>query len=96
MIQTDNPDYWQYMKQVLPVFFDFREQDGPWPDAPEGRSRREILARSRGLKIFRGEGFRLDVTSEQARKRAETLPPPRFHSRGPWLDLDAIEMREMN
>src|SRR3954453_1181999 len=42
VIQTDNPDYWNYLRQVVPVFFDFREQDGPWPDAPEGRSRREI------------------------------------------------------
>src|SRR3954471_1081020 len=44
-IQTDNPDYWAYMARVIPVFFEFREQEGPWPDAPRGRSRREILAR---------------------------------------------------
>ena len=92
--QTDNPDYWHYLRKILPVFFDFREQDGPWPDAPQGRSRREILARSRGLQIFRGEGVRRDVTIVEARRFAETLPPPRFVSRGPWLDLDAIEMRE--
>ena len=57
VIQTDNPDYWAYMTRLLPVFFDFREQPGPWPDAPEGRSRREILARSRGLKIFPRSGY---------------------------------------
>ena len=44
VVQTDNPDYWKYMLEVLPSFFDFREQTGPWPDAPEGRTRREILA----------------------------------------------------
>jgi tRNA (guanine-N7-)-methyltransferase len=60
VIQTDNPDYWQYMQRVLPEFFEFHEQPGPWPDAPEGRSRREILARSRGLRIFRGYGYRRD------------------------------------
>src|SRR5947209_6831690 len=48
VIQTDNPDYWAYITRVLPVFFAFEEHPGPWPDAPEGRSRREILARSRG------------------------------------------------
>ena len=43
-VQTDNPDYWAYLARVLPVFFAFEEHEGPWPDAPEGRSRREILA----------------------------------------------------
>src|SRR5207249_1329998 len=66
-IQTDNPDYWSYMTRAMSVFFDFREQPGPWPDAPEGRSRREILARSRGLRIFRGYGFRRDdITPEES------------------------------
>jgi tRNA (guanine-N7-)-methyltransferase len=94
VIQTDNPDYWDYMKRVLPVFFDFREQVGPWPDAPEGRSRREILARSRGLRIFRGSGTRLDrIEPGEAIRLAESLPPPNFRSRGPWCDLDAWEGR---
>ncbi len=92
VIQTDNPDYWQYITRLLPLFFDFHEQDGPWPDMPEGRSRREILARSRGLAIFRGSGSRRDdVTPDAARTLAETLPPPKFRSRGPWIDLDGIE-----
>jgi tRNA (guanine-N7-)-methyltransferase len=92
VIQTDNPDYWAYMTRLLPVFFDFREQEGPWPDAPQGRSRREILARSRGLKIFRGSGTRRDdLTPNEAIARAEALPKPTFRSRGPWLDLDFLE-----
>jgi len=95
VIQTDNPDYWAYMGAVLPVFFDFRAQEGPWPDAPEGRSRREILARSRGLRIFRGVGVRRDdLDPAEAKKHAETLPSPTFRSRGPWCDLDAIEARD--
>jgi tRNA (guanine-N7-)-methyltransferase len=94
VIQTDNPDYWSYMTRVLPVFFDFREHPAPWPDAPEGRSRREILARSRGLRIFRGTGTRRDdLDPTEALKRAETLPRPTFRSRGPWCDLDAAENR---
>ncbi|WP_435010573.1 tRNA (guanine(46)-N(7))-methyltransferase TrmB [Tundrisphaera lichenicola] len=95
VIQTDNPDYWEYMCRVLPVFFAFREQEGPWPDAPEGRSRREILARSRGLKIFRGSGIRRDeITPGDALRLAESMPPPSFQSRGPWCDLDAWESRQ--
>ena len=92
VLQTDNPDYWGYMTRLLPVFFDFREQPGPWPDAPRGRSRREILARSRGLQIFRGSGTRRDdLEPARAIALAESLPPPTFRSRGPWLDLDALE-----
>ena len=53
VIQTDNPDYWNYMVRVIPHFFELHEQDGPWPDAAEGRTRREIIARQRGLRIFR-------------------------------------------
>ncbi len=90
--QTDNPDYWEYMTRVLPVFFDFQERLEPWPDAPEGRSRREILARSRSLKVFRGSGTRRnDLSPADAVRVAEQLPEPRFRSRGPWCDLDAIE-----
>jgi tRNA (guanine-N7-)-methyltransferase len=88
VIQTDNPDYWAYMTRLLPVFFDFKEQEGPWPDAPLGRSRREILARSRGLKIFRGSGTRRDdLAPREAILKAQALPPPTFRSRGPWLEL---------
>ncbi len=93
--QTDNPDYWEYMKRILAVFFDFEERPDPWPDAPEGRSRREILARSRGLRIFRGSGARRDdLAAADAVRLAESLPPPDFRSRGPWCDLDAWEARE--
>lgn len=95
VVQTDNPDYWAYMTRVLLVFFDFREQAGPWPDAPEGRSRREILARSRGLVIFRGEGRRRDdVNRDEALALAGKLPAPTFRSRGPWCELDALEVGE--
>ncbi len=58
-------------------------------------SRREILARSRGLRIFRGLGTRRDdVTRDQALALAESLPAPTFRSRGPWCDLDAWEHRQ--
>ena len=86
MIQTDNPDYWAYFTRALPVFFHFEEQEGPWPDAPEGRSRREILSRSRNLRIFRGVGRRRDeVTRGEALSLAEALPPPTPRSRGGCL-----------
>ena len=48
VIQTDSPAYWRYIAVTCPRFFDFHEQSGPWPDAPDGRTRREILARQQG------------------------------------------------
>lgn len=93
-VQTDNPDYWTYISRVFPSFFDWCEQTGPWPDAPEGRSRREILARSRGLAIFRGVARRRDdLPLEAAAELAGRLPLPTFRSRGPWIELDRREAR---
>jgi tRNA (guanine-N7-)-methyltransferase len=94
VVQTDNPDYWAYMNRVLPAFFDFREHPGVWPDAPEGRTRREILARRRGLRIFRGEAIRRDDLSPESIAALEaSLPLPAFRSRGPWCELDRWESR---
>ncbi len=92
VVQTDNPDYWSYMTRVLPAFFDFRPHPHPWPDAPEGRSRREILARSRGLTIYRAEAIRRDDLSPEARDAlVASLPLPKFRTRGPWCELDRWE-----
>jgi tRNA (guanine-N7-)-methyltransferase len=44
VLQTDNPGYWKYMQQVVPLFFEFTEQPGKWADSPKGRTRREIIA----------------------------------------------------
>jgi tRNA (guanine-N7-)-methyltransferase len=92
VLQTDNPDYWSYMTSVLPSFFEFRVHAGPWLDAPDGRTRREILARQRGLSVFRGTGIRRDdLKPEAATALARTLPLPIFRSHGPWCELDRWE-----
>jgi len=92
IVQTDNPDYWAYMTRVLPSFFDFRPHPDPWPNAPEGRTRREILARQRGLTIHRGVAIRRDdLLPESIATLAETLPSPKFRTRGPWCELDRWE-----
>jgi len=89
VVQTDNPDYWAFMTQVLPSFFHFQEHPEPWPDAPEGRTRREIMARQRGLTIFRAVGRRRDELSpDELSALVDSLPMPTFRSRGPWCELD--------
>ena len=91
IVQTDNPGYWKYILQVAPVFFDFVEHDGLWPDAPRGRTRREIVAMQRGLPIFRGQGTaRTNLSEADALALAEALPPPRFDASRNLQDLDRL------
>jgi tRNA (guanine-N7-)-methyltransferase len=95
-IQTDNPGYWRYVQKVVPFFFDFYERIGRWPDAPKGRTRREIIALRRGLPVFRGWGTAKQGLSEtDALRLAEALPPPVFDADRPLRELDDIERRPL-
>lgn len=79
VLQTDNPYYWRYIETTVPVLFDWRRQQAPWPDAPEGRTRREILARQKGLAIFRGVGRpRKDLPAGEVDEIVRRLPRPVF------------------
>jgi tRNA (guanine-N7-)-methyltransferase len=79
VIQTDNPAYWRYTAAVIPRFFDFHEQQGPWPDAREGRTRREIMARRMGLTIFRAWGRpRAELDAAALETLVAELPAPAF------------------
>ncbi len=91
VIQTDNPGYWKYMQQVIPVFFDFHERIGRWADSPKGRTRREIIALKRKLPVFRGHGTaKRALSEEEALRLAEALPPPRFDADRRLRDLDRL------
>jgi len=91
VIQTDNPGYWKYIRAVVPVFFDFHERSGKWPDFPKGRTRREIIATQKKLPVFRGEGTaRTDLSEADAIALAESLPPPTFDADRRLRDLDRL------
>ena len=91
-LQTDNPGYWRYLRQVVPVFFDFTEREKPWPDAPKGRTRREIIALRRGLPVFRGSGTpRPDLSEAEAVRLAGEQPPPVFDADRRLRELDELE-----
>lgn len=93
-IQTDNPGYWRYIREIVPVFFDFHERIGRWPDAPKGRTRREIIALRRSLPIFRGCGSpRQGLSETDALHLAEKLPPPVFDADRRLRELDESEQR---
>jgi tRNA (guanine-N7-)-methyltransferase len=91
VVQTDNPGYWRYIKEVVPFFFDFHERIGRWPDSPRGRTRREIVALKKGLPVLRGHGTaRRDLDDEEALRWAESLPPPTFDADRRLRDLDRL------
>jgi tRNA (guanine-N7-)-methyltransferase len=92
LLQTDHPGYWKYMQQIVPVFFEFEAHPGRWPDAPKGRTRREIIALRRGLPVFRGTGrSRIGLSESDALKLAEALPLPRFDADRRLQELDDLE-----
>jgi tRNA (guanine-N7-)-methyltransferase len=91
VIQTDNPGYWKYIRAVVPVFFDFSELSDRWPDAPKGRTRREIIATQKKLPVFRAESNAKPALSEaDALALAESLPPPTFDADRRLRDLDRL------
>jgi len=53
VLQTDNKAYWRYLLQAVAKHFEPEVVAGAWPDAPQGRTRREIIARRKGLTIWR-------------------------------------------
>jgi tRNA (guanine-N7-)-methyltransferase len=92
VLQTDNPGYWKYMQQIVPLFFDFAEHPGKWLDSPKGRTRREIIAIRQGLPVFRGTGRpRADITPSEVLRLADSLPPPTFDADRKLQELDKLE-----
>lgn len=91
VVQTDNPGYWKYVREVAPVFFDFHERIGRWADSPKGRTRREIVAMKKGLPVFRGHGTaKTGLSEEDAVKLADALPAPVFDADRRLRDLDRL------
>jgi len=79
IIQTDNKAYWHYLRRIAPLFFDFQELTSPWPDAPQGRTRREIYARRHKMTIYRAHARPLAaLTAEQIEQIVQQAPKPNF------------------
>jgi tRNA (guanine-N7-)-methyltransferase len=91
-IQSDNAGYWNYLCEVVPEFFEFEQRTTTWPDAPRGRTRREIIALRHGHTIYRGTGSpRADLTDKLLPGTAARLPPPSFNPGRPPRELDRLE-----
>jgi tRNA (guanine-N7-)-methyltransferase len=83
VFQTDNQAFARYARAIASALFEWRERKEPWPDAPEGRTEREVTARSRGLAIVRAEARAIDLEPEEAERRASALPEPGFDADRP-------------
>jgi tRNA (guanine-N7-)-methyltransferase len=90
-LQTDNGPYWRYLVEVVPAFFELHEHTEPWPDTPKGRTRREILARRRGLPVYRGCGVARRLAHADAVALSQTLPFPTFDAGPRQRELDEEE-----
>lgn len=64
ILQTDHKAYGRHLLKAASKHFDPRVLRGPWPDAPEGRTRREIIARRKGMVVWRMESRRREVPLE--------------------------------
>ncbi len=78
-LQSDSKPYWEYIRSTMSQLFDWQEVLEAWPEDPHGRSRREVLAKEKGLDIQRGTATqRAGLTIEQATEIASGLIEPSF------------------
>ncbi len=77
VLQTDNREYWTYLIAAVQKHFEVERLPLAWPEAPAGRTRREIQAKEKGLQVWRME----------ARRRGKPLdiavPRPDFDANRP-------------
>lgn len=79
--QTDNRQYAAYMQQATAAFFDVEEHPEPWPDSPQGRTRREIYALQHGLPVARAICRRKPgMTRAQCEEMSLTMAAPDFET----------------
>lgn len=91
-LQTDNPAYARYMRGVVPSFFTVEERTGRWPETPQGRTRREIIALRENLPVYRAICTRRDdLTDEQLKQAVLSLPKPLFDADRRLARYDRME-----
>ncbi len=89
VFQTDNAAFARYAREIVPLLFAWAERKGPWPEAPEGRTLREITARRLGLSIVRAEATRLDLDDAEVDARVARMPEPVFDANRPAFTAGA-------
>jgi tRNA (guanine-N7-)-methyltransferase len=79
-LQSDNPAYWDYLRKSVGAIFAWHDQEGPWDGEGTFRSRREIIATRKGLKIFRAWAVRREWSEADLEAAIGMLPKPDFQA----------------
>ncbi len=82
-VQTDSLPYSHYLRGTLPFLFQVRElaASEAWPDGlGQPRGRRELVATTEGLTLFRYHCIKQPLAPEEAARRTAALPLPSFQS----------------
>lgn len=96
-LQTDNPAYWEYFKQLVSATMQWHDQDGPWSEDPHGRSRREFVATEKGLTIYRGWAERRDDLSQtEMSELIVNMPQPTFTVESPECESTRKDRKRGN
>jgi tRNA (guanine-N7-)-methyltransferase len=91
-LQTDHGAYWRYIREAASAFFELEERLEPWPDAPKGRTRREIIALREGFGVFRAYGRpKKGIDAISAERLVESMPLPQFTADPNVRALDELE-----
>jgi tRNA (guanine-N7-)-methyltransferase len=61
VLQTDQKAYGRYLLEAVGKHFEPELVPGPWPDAPQGRTRREAVARRKRMRVLRISARRREV-----------------------------------
>lgn len=88
--QTDNPAYWAYFQKALAPLFQIVSTPDSWTEDPKGRTRREIVAKSQGLNIFRAVAVKVDSDSATYASYLNNAPSAEFDA------MDAHPQRRPN
>jgi len=83
VFQTDNAAFSAYARSIGRALFTWEERAEPWPDAPAGRTLREITAKKLGLAILRACARPIEMADAEAERLAAALPEPRFDANRP-------------
>lgn len=76
--QTDNPAYWGYFQRAIAPLFQIVATPETWPEDPTGRTRREIVAKSQGLAIYRAVAVKVEADDAVYANYLKTAPSAEF------------------
>lgn len=82
ILQTDEKRYGKYLLAAVEKHFAPEVLQEPWPDAPEGRTRREKVGRRKGMKILR-------ISARRREAPLDLEPPP------PYFDRPGVRSRRL-